>query len=213
MSEGKDEEKLLSNLKKIQYDVEQVINKRKVDYIDYDVKFKSISRKNISDRDESYTNLLDHFIRITKYRNVIREVHKWIYFWIIMALTASFVVFVFRFADKVDFSNNDYTNNMILGISAMVSFCSVIISVPLIITKYLFSSKEDKRIAKIILHTQQHDLDGKRILEGINEKLDRLERGESNKGQDDVINKIIAEAQRGGINWEHEQKLANRVPL
>lgn len=177
---------LSEKLKESQLEVEKYINKSKTEDIDYDENFTSISKKNISDRDDAYTDLLNHFVEITKKRNKIKEVHKWIYFWIVILFTCSFVVFIFILMNKIDFSNNNYVNNLSIIITAIISFCSVIISIPMIITKYLFTSKEDKRIARIILHTQQHDIDGKKILEGIkniDEKLDRLDKADSNSEQ------------------------------
>lgn len=184
--DNKELDNITRKLKESQLEVEKYINKRKTEDIDYDENFTSISKKNISDRDDAYTDLLNHFVEITKKRNRIKEFHKWIYFWIVIILTFSFVVFIFSLMRKIDFSNNNYVNNLSIIITAIISFCSVIISIPMIITKYLFTSKEDKRIARIILHTQQHDIDGKKILEGIkniDEKLDRLDKADSNLEQ------------------------------
>lgn len=43
----------------------------------------------------------------------------------------------------------------------MVGFVSAIITIPVTITKYLFSTEEDKNITQIILHTQDHDTTGR----------------------------------------------------
>lgn len=37
----------------------------------------------------------------------------------------------------------------------------MIIAIPIAITKYLFSTKEDENITNIILHTQRHDSSGR----------------------------------------------------
>lgn len=52
-------------------------------------------------------------------------------------------------------------NAIPLLITAIVGFVSAIISIPLTITKYLFSTKEDEYITNIILHTQEHDTSGR----------------------------------------------------
>lgn len=161
-------EELLSLLKRQQLTVEQYINMNARDNVDYDNNFETISRKNISERDEAYTDLLKHFVTITKIRNKAKEIHKWVYFWLIMIFMMSFIRFTFLLINKVDFSNTNDISNLVMVITTIVSFASVMISVPLIITKYLFSSKEDKRIAKIILHTQKHDIDGKKFLKNVN---------------------------------------------
>lgn len=59
---------------------------------------------------------------------------------------------------------NDNIYILLEIISCLISFSSVLIAIPLIITKYLFNNKEDKRISGIILHTQEHDINGKKIM-------------------------------------------------
>ena len=44
----------------------------------------------------------------------------------------------------------------------MVGFVSAIITIPTTITKYLFSTSEDENITQIILHTQEHDVSGRK---------------------------------------------------
>ena len=60
----------------------------------------------------------------------------------------------------------------------MVGFVSAIITIPTTITKYLFSTTEDENITEIILHTQEHDVNGrkwamdfKKIIENIDDKV------------------------------------------
>ena len=49
-------------------------------------------------------------------------------------------------------------------ITAIAGYISAVIAVPLVITKYLFNSEEEKYIAEIVKHTQEHDLAGRKIL-------------------------------------------------
>ena len=163
--EKKDILAAMDDMKRNQSLVERYINANSREDIDYDANFDNISKKNISDRDDAYTQLLEHFVNVTKWRNIIKEFHKWVYFWVIMILTFFFGISICSMLIKFDLSNTNSVNNLIAVITSVISFASVIISIPLIITKYLFSSKEDKRIASIILHTQRHDLDNKKILE------------------------------------------------
>ena len=44
---------------------------------------------------------------------------------------------------------------------------------PLIITKYLFNSDEEKYIADIISHTQEHDMSSKELLENTKNKKNK----------------------------------------
>lgn len=161
---------LMSALKQTMELTEQFLNEKKRYKINYDDDFETIFKKNISDRDDSYTKLLNHFVDITKTRNKVKEIHKWIYFWIVMLLVSFFGIMVFMLVRKIELSGDDWIAGLAVAISCLASFSSVIISIPLIITKYLFSTKEDNNIAKIILHTQKHDLSGKRIIETSNNK-------------------------------------------
>lgn len=53
--------------------------------------------------------------------------------------------------------NIDISKLYVSLISSSVSLISIIISIPIIITKYLFNSKEDDNITTIISKTQEHD--------------------------------------------------------
>ncbi len=184
----KNDELLMTILKQNQSLVEQYINKNKRKNVNDDDNFEKISKKNISDRDDSYTELLKHFVNITRIRNKVKEIHKWIYFWIIMLLTILFGISIFILLSRISLSDENYISGLIVIISSLVSFTSVIISIPLIITKYLFSSKEDKRIADIILHTQKHDLNGKKIIRHlVGQELDKLKSTPTNSIDNELI--------------------------
>lgn len=160
LTHGNDET-LLTILQQQQRIVENYINTRDMKRVDHDANFEEKSWKNITDRDAAYTGLLKHYIFITKIRNFIKEFHKWIYFWIIMILMICFGCHVFDLLKAVDLSQSNSVENLVMTITVLISFSSVVISIPLIITKYLFSSEEDKSIADIILHTQDHDSSGR----------------------------------------------------
>ena len=51
-------------------------------------------------------------------------------------------------------------------ITALISFISTIIVVPLTIAKFLFNAKEDDNITTLIKHTQEHDVSGINIFKG-----------------------------------------------
>lgn len=48
-----------------------------------------------------------------------------------------------------------------LFITSIIGLVFAVIAIPIAITKYLFSTKEDKNITDIILHTQEHDTSGR----------------------------------------------------
>lgn len=160
------------------------------DNIDYDKDFETILRRNISERDDSYTELLGHFVKITKARNIIKEIHKWLYFWIITILMVVFLGTVCGLLLKLDMTNITMRDSVAIVIPLLISFTSVIISIPLIVTKYLFSPKEDKRITKLIWHTQKHDLSGKKILEDFKQHSGKNEIGDA------LISKVMQEVKK-----------------
>lgn len=190
---------LIDILKQNQTLVEQYINKNSRANIDSEQDFNKKTKDNISNRDESYTDLLEHFVKITRCRNIIKEIHKWLYFWIIMSLTILFSYFVLKFLSIINIDDNNIYS-VIKVVSSLISFSSVIIAVPLIITKYLFSSKEYKRIAKIILHTQEHDLNGKRLIQNLKDQeikkdvTDELELEDQNNQMVELVNKTYEKA-------------------
>lgn len=66
-------------------------------------------------------------------------------------------------------NSSELVSEIPVFITAIAGFASSIIAIPLSITKYLFSTKEDEYITEIISHTQEHDLSSRRILKAITE--------------------------------------------
>lgn len=115
----------------------------------------------VAERDSGYTNLLKNYVSLTKGRNILKEVHKWIFFWIIIVGTVVIGAFLIGFVNTQVSSmeqNGSFNSDAIAAlISALVSLVTVVISIPIIITKYLFNTKEDENITAIIKETQEHD--------------------------------------------------------
>ncbi len=133
--------------------------------------FDDRSKQEITKRDEEYSNLLKHFVSITCRRNEAKEENKWIFFRIIMGLliTLGLLACATIIVLLIKCSGEEIINAIPAIITAMVGFASSVIAIPLAITKYLFSTKEDKYITEIISHTQEHDLAGRRIIKALNE--------------------------------------------
>ena len=129
-----------------------------------------------------------------------------------MILTILFSITIFIFLNKISRNDNNLYN-LIAIVSSLISFSSVIISIPLIITKYLFSSKEDKRIASIILHTQKHDLNGKKIIrhlvdEEMAKKMKDISESQNNDVvMMDLVNKTIEMANESLLVDENKQQI------
>ncbi len=125
--------------------------------------FAQKTTKEISSRDLKYTELLSHFVFITKIRNVLKEFFKWTFYLVIISSITVLIIIVYNLFNKIISSA---TIDQILEcipilITALVGFVSTIITIPVTITKYLFSTKEDQNITQIILHTQEHDTNGR----------------------------------------------------
>ena len=126
-------------------------------------KFSDSIETQIMQRDIQYTELLRHFVSISKTRNTIREWAKWIMSLCILLASIVFLFIFWKIVNKVlEIKDvNQIVDSIPLLITSIVSFISVVIAVPLVLLKYLFSNKEDEYITKIILHTQEHDTSGR----------------------------------------------------
>lgn len=139
--------------------------------------FRRNTKKQITNRDKEYTDLLSHFVTITRVRNILKEIFKWSFY---IALIISVVVLVCMtksiFNKYVENANiQQMIESIPLLITSIVGFVSVIITIPVTITKYLFSTKEDEYITKIILHTQDHDTSGREWTSKVKELANVIE--------------------------------------
>lgn len=137
--------------------------------IEDDDQFNAESQKQILERDKHYSELLNHFVEITKKRNESKEKYKWYYFKIIMGLLIllNFAVVVTIFVILIKCDSSQIISSIPVLITAIAGFVTSIVAIPLSITKYLFSTKEDRYITDIISHTQEHDLSSRRILKAL----------------------------------------------
>lgn len=139
--------------------------------------FRRNTKKQITNRDKEYTDLLSHFVTITRVRNILKEIFKWSFY---IALIISVVVLVCMtksiFNKYVENANiQQMIESIPLLITSIVGFVSVIITIPVTITKYLFSTKEDEYITQIILHTQDHDTSGREWTSKVKELANVIE--------------------------------------
>lgn len=166
-----------------------ILNDGKDDNTEDDKTFRKNTTEQITNRDAQYTDLLSHFVKITRVRNILKELFKWTFYLVIIGSILSLVTIVYKLFNKYisSASIQQILDSAPLLITSMVGFVSTIITIPVTITKYLFSTEEDKNITEIILHTQKHDTSGrqwamdfKKIIEGIEE---------TNKRKTDKMNK------------------------
>lgn len=123
--------------------------------------FRRNTKLQIDARDDKYTKLLAHFVRITKFRNYIKEFLKWTFLILIFIFMCILSYMVYQLFSK--YIKEATIQEIITGIplltTAIIGFVSTIIAIPIAITKYLFNTKEDDNITNIIAHTQQHDME------------------------------------------------------
>ena len=116
----------------------------------------------IAERDIYYTDLLKDHIALTKFRGICKEIHKWLFFWLLVCASGVGIYFIYQIFKSV-FTMGDPTiiiDSIPLIITALVSLVSTIIVIPHTIAKFLFNTKEDDNITVLIQHTQDHDSSG-----------------------------------------------------
>lgn len=136
---------------------------------DADFNWDAESQAEIAERDSFYTDLLRHFVEITKERNKTKEKNKWIFFYIIIALLILLNVAILSviIVMLVKCNAEQLIKAIPVFVTGIAGFATSIIAIPLAITKYLFNTTEDLYITNIINHTQEHDLSNKKIIKKI----------------------------------------------
>ena len=165
-----------------------ILNDNNEDNTEDDKKFRKNTKEQITNRDEKYSELLTHFVKITQIRNCLKEFFKWTFYLVIICSIFTLILVIYKLFNKYisSASIEQILESAPLLITAMVGFVSTIITIPVTITKYLFSTEEDKNITEIILHTQEHDTSGsqwamdfKKMMEGF-EEVDKNEKNSNN---------------------------------
>lgn len=132
------------------------------DRSDDDKTFREKTTNELSNRDVEYTELLTHFVSITKIRNLIKEIFKWLF---LSTVIISIFILLFLICSLFKKFRSEDISKLAefvpLLTTSLIGFVSAIIAIPITITKYLFSTKEDENITQIILHTQEHDTNGR----------------------------------------------------
>ena len=113
----------------------------------------------IVSRDKKYSELLESYTRITKVRLVLKEIHKWLFFWIVIVACGVIASLAYRLITKVLIVEDvqSLIDAVPAVLTAFTAFVSTVIVVPTTITKFLFNTQEDDNITSLIQHTQQHD--------------------------------------------------------
>lgn len=164
-----------------------LLNSYDEDNSEDDKTFRKSTTKQITIRDKEYSQLLQHFVKITRIRNVVKEIVKWTFCFVLIISILVLVIIVYKLFNKYVSSANveQVVEAAPVLISVIVGFVSAIIAIPMTITKYLFSTEEDKNITEIILHTQEHDTIGRNWAMEFKKIIEKLEdkKGNSNEEQ------------------------------
>lgn len=168
----------------------RMLNNNGDDYTEDDKKFRKDTKNEITNRDKKYSELLSHFIKITRIRNCLKEFFKWTFYLIIMGSIFALILVIYKLFDKYTSyaTIEQIIESLPLLITAMVGFVSTIITIPVTITKYLFSTEEDKNITEIILHTQEHDTSGRQWAMDFKEMVEEGLENKNRENNDDSKN-------------------------
>lgn len=135
-------------------------------YTGTDKDFDGSIGNQIVERDYKYTELLKSYTRVTRVRFFLKEIHKWVFFWLIIAacifcLSSAYNVIKQTLgADDLQF----IVDAVPAILAAFTALISTVVVVPLTIAKFLFNEKEDDNITAVIQHTQEHDASGRNLL-------------------------------------------------
>ena len=144
------------------------ISRSSLSYARTDSDLESALKNQITLRDEHYTDLLSDYIVITRWRNNLKEFHKWIFFWGIFIASLVGIKLMYSIFKTVLANNDIYIiiDAIPILITSLVSFVATIIVVPRTIAEFLFNTHEEENITKIIMHTQEHDASGRGLFKG-----------------------------------------------
>lgn len=143
--------------------------------------------KQIVKRDLKYTELLESYTTITKVRFTLKEIHKWLFFWMVIVACGYCLVLAYRLVSRI-LSVEDpqfIIDSVAVIFAAFTAFVSTVIAVPMTITKFLFNTNEDDNITQLIQHTQEHDAAG---IDKLKEKFSKTLPEKKNKGKVDTEN-------------------------
>lgn len=150
-------------------DWDEILEKVMSGYEDYDEtdflktdKIESLETQleiQIKARDDLYTRLLDDYRKITQTRNNRKELHKWIFFWLIVASGTYLVLCIGEVIHRVLLIEDAqmFISAVPVLITSFVSLLASVVTIPLTVTKFLFNEKEDDNITQTIHKTQEHD--------------------------------------------------------
>lgn len=118
----------------------------------------------LAEREEQYTDLTKNFVKINYNRYKYKEFHKWVFFWIMLAILVFVTVIFGIIAIKISrLVSSQIVLQLPILLGAYASFISTIIAIPLLIGKYLFNKEEESNLGKIVENMQAYDRKGQKL--------------------------------------------------
>jgi hypothetical protein len=146
--------------------IEEYEAAHEVNNLDTDEYFKS-TIEYLKLRDEEYYTLLKDYVVTARTRNSIKDTQKKNFYDLIKNILYASICIFFLFCIRLLFSpTKDIVELFPIIIAGAVAFFAEFISLPTIIARYLFNNSEDDNITKIINHTQDFDISGRRDVYG-----------------------------------------------
>lgn len=129
---------------------------------DTDVRFNEPSPK--ERHEAAYTDILDAYTDNVKKTIKVKQGYKSKVFWLAIVLLVAVFLLLCGLLIWVGTTEQeiDIAERCSLIVPAMVSFLTVFIVIPKVITEYLFNSEEEKYMSEIIKNIQTYDKDQNR---------------------------------------------------
>lgn len=136
--------------------------------------------KQIVERDKQYTELLKAYTTITRVRLYLKEIHKWLFFWMVVVACCFCLNLAYRLVRRILAVEDPQfiIDSVAVIFAAFTAFVATVIAVPMAITKFLFNTNEDDNITQLINHTQEHDAAG---IDKLKDKFSKKLSGKDNK--------------------------------
>ncbi len=120
--------------------------------------------QSLSNRETYYSKMTKNYVNQNLSRFILKEIHKWVFFWVMMgALIAVSVLFVLIAVKVIELPVTEITDAFPLLLGAFASFIATIIAIPLLIGQYLFNKSEDNNMGQMVLNMQQYDREGQAL--------------------------------------------------
>ncbi len=146
---------------------------------------------------QSYSFLLDFYVRSARISIIMKNLFKCIFFTIVMGILICIVVIFWNIIKYVFNSYSSLRNINDISLETILSMISLIlpaisslivafIKIPEVIARYLFNIKEDDNMSKIIKDIQNYDRDMFELEHKVEEALMSGRTDDSNNEDDDI---------------------------